>query len=527
MTIRHAIYLINALFVLLVIVLAGFSYNSSRDYSAILAYVTGPAWDSADGAMEGTIGLQQQIIAINLLQDRPDDKNHAMELLNEGKAMANEALGRMLAAGLMSPANVSELKQQQNNFERARESLLENLADPERLKTFENTTSSLLVYLEKMEEEGDSKVENQFTIIESLNSSTVRLNLILTVLGLSLALGTTWFARRMVLVPLQQLATNLKDLASGQGNLTVRLASDLHNEFDDIAQSFNQFVDKIARLVREVKLSNEEVAQVSSTISNTIGTATQGVAVQQAETERVVAAISQMSSVLHALADQASGASENAHVTKTSMQAGVDSVQGVEKVIQRVHDLVAQANAQINQVQQDSAGIVQMLEMIRNIADQTNLLALNAAIEAARAGESGRGFAVVAEEVRNLATRTQSSTGMIEQDIQKLTSSLQHAVVAMQQVNVESDMVADQTVKTLQTLAHVSNQLDLMNRLNDQVADSTQQQGQAIADLSESMQRIRQQGQHTESQSQHAKQSMHTLTEHIEQLSEQLNQFKC
>lgn len=192
-----------------------------------------------------------------------------------------------------------------------------------------------------------------------------------------------------------------------------------------------------------------------------------------------------------------------------------------------MHDLVAQANAQINQVQQDSAGIVQMLEMIRNIADQTNLLALNAAIEAARAGESGRGFAVVAEEVRNLATRTQSSTGMIEQDIQKLTSSLQHAVVAMQQVNVESDMVADQTVKTLQTLAHVSNQLDLMNRLNDQVADSTQQQGQAIADLSESMQRIRQQGQHTESQSQHAKQSMHTLTEHIEQLSEQLNQFKC
>lgn len=527
MTIRHAIYLINALFVVLVIVLAGFSYKSSRDYSAILAYVTGPAWDSADGAMEGTIGLQQQIIAINLLQDRPDEKEHAMQLLSEGKAMASEALGRMLAAGLMSSENVTELKQQQLHFEQARESLLANLSDPELLKTFENTTTKLLVYLEEMEEEGDSKVENQFTVIESLNTSTARLNLVLSIVGLSLALGTTWFARGMILVPLNQLAHNLKDLASGQGDLTVRVRSDLHNEFDDIAQSFNQFVDKISRLVREVKISNQEVAEVSTTITSTISTATQGVAVQQAETERVVAAISQMSSVLHALADQASGASENAHVTKASMQAGVDSVQGVEKVIQRVHDLVAQANAQINQVQQDSAGIVQMLEMIRNIADQTNLLALNAAIEAARAGESGRGFAVVAEEVRNLATRTQSSTGMIEQDIQKLTTSLQHAVVAMQQVNVESDMVADQTVKTLQTLEHVSSQLEMMNRLNDQVADSTQQQGQAIADLSESMQRIRQQGQNTESQSQFAKQSMHTLTEHIQQLSEQLNQFKC
>lgn len=527
MTIRHAILLINSLFVVLVVLLAGFSYKSSRDFSNILAYVTGPAWDSADGAMEGTIGLQQQIIAINLMHDRPDGRQKAQELLDEGKAMADEALGRMIAANLMSSAETSELKQQKQAFEAAREQLLSNLSSAESIATFEVETTKLLDYLEVMEEKGDSKVEEQFAVIDELNRSTDRLNLMLSITGILLAAGVSWFCRKAILTPLTQLTTSLKDLASGQGDLTVRLSTDHNNEFDAIAHSFNLFVEKIARLIREVKSSNAEVAQVSSTIGNAIGTATQGVAVQQVETERVVTAISQMSTVLHTLADQASGASENAHVTKTAMQNGVDSVQGVEKVIQRVHDLVAQANAQINQVQQDSAGIVQMLEMIRNIADQTNLLALNAAIEAARAGESGRGFAVVAEEVRNLATRTQSSTGMIEQDIQKLTTSLQHAVTAMQQVNVESDMVAEQTVHTLKTLEQVSVQLDAMNRLNDQVADSTQQQGHAIADLSDSMQKIRQQGQKTEQHSQHAQVSMQSLTEHIEQLSQQLNQFRC
>lgn len=425
--------------------------------------------------MEGTIGLQQQIIAINMMNSRPDDFNKAKALLDEGKEMADSALGRMVAANLMSASEVAELTSQRRAFENARDLLLQNLSSAAQLTVFEEATQALLSYLAVMEEKGDAKVESQFSVIEALNNTTTQLNLLLSTLGMLLAAGTYWFCRKTMLLPLQQLAASLKDLASGQGDLTIRLSNNNHNEFDEIAQSFNLFVEKLARLIREVKISNTEVAEVSLTIEGAISTANQGVTVQQFETERVVSAIGQMSTILNALSEQATGASENAHVTKAAMQTGVDSVQGVETVIQRVHDLVVQANAQIQQVQQDSTGIVQMLEMIRTIADQTNLLALNAAIEAARAGESGRGFAVVAEEVRNLATRTQSSTGMIEQDIQTLTSSLQNAVSAMQQVNVESNMVASQTVQTLQTLEQVSVQLYAMNRLNDQVADSSVQ----------------------------------------------------
>lgn len=34
-------------------------YRSTEGLGEKLSYVTGPAWDTTDGAMEGTIGLQQ------------------------------------------------------------------------------------------------------------------------------------------------------------------------------------------------------------------------------------------------------------------------------------------------------------------------------------------------------------------------------------------------------------------------------------------------------------------------------------
>ena len=93
-----------------------------------------------------------------------------------------------------------------------------------------------------------------------------------------------------------------------------------------------------------------------------------------------------------------------------------------------------------------------MAAEVEGIADQTNLLALNAAIESARAGEAGRSFAVVADEVRKLSTRAgengkringkveminraiMSSTAMVESSVERDTRSLEFSMEKIREV---------------------------------------------------------------------------------------------
>ena len=81
-----------------------------------LRFLTGPAWDTADGAMEGTIELQAEVIALqNTLRSRIsfDEGRAAMEAASEG---ADEALGRMAHSGLLERAQTSELTAQLDVF---------------------------------------------------------------------------------------------------------------------------------------------------------------------------------------------------------------------------------------------------------------------------------------------------------------------------------------------------------------------------------------------------------------------------
>jgi methyl-accepting chemotaxis protein len=509
----------------LVVLLVSGSLKLSQDFQQMLTFITGPAWDSADGAMEGTIGLQQQIIALQLLQHNPNEQAKAKNIMDEGIEMAGKALGRMLKAGLMSASAVSELKQRQQSFNTSRDKYMSEPNDAN-FAAFAAEADSLLKFLEVMEEEGDSKVEAQFTVIADLKTFSWWFNLFGLALGAGVAALIFWFSRTAILVPLKSLNRNMRELARGDGDLTVRIREHDENEFGELARSFNAFVSKIHNLVQHVKGLSSQVVNASSEIRHSVGAVVQGADVQQQETMVVVSAIAQMTHVLADMSQHAVDANQSAHDSTQAMHQGVAAVRNVELSMHKVHDLVASANSGIATVQTDSQGIVQMLEMIRSIADQTNLLALNAAIEAARAGESGRGFAVVAEEVRNLASRTQASTVEIEQNISKLSSGLQQTVFVMQSVNQETDDVTERTQTALQMMERIATQIEKMNQLNHQVAQASTEQGTAVGDLNNSMQHIQQQSDITVDQGNTTQTAITQLLKQVEQISEELEQFK-
>lgn len=83
-----------------------------------LEYVTGPAWDSADGAMEGSIGIQAKMLLIQEVFAGIKELDNVSSEMQEHIDSANEALGRMKAAGLINAVDVREVEDAEQSFER-------------------------------------------------------------------------------------------------------------------------------------------------------------------------------------------------------------------------------------------------------------------------------------------------------------------------------------------------------------------------------------------------------------------------
>lgn len=110
---------------LLIVVVSGAAgLYGSASLSGLLAYLTGPAWNTADGAMEGTIGVEAEMLAIERMMVH--GATPALEkMFSEAQASADEALGRMVDAGLMSDEEVQKLSTERTRFATTTQRLLD------------------------------------------------------------------------------------------------------------------------------------------------------------------------------------------------------------------------------------------------------------------------------------------------------------------------------------------------------------------------------------------------------------------
>nr|WP_074752169.1 methyl-accepting chemotaxis protein [Pseudomonas abietaniphila] len=258
-----------------------------------------------------------------------------------------------------------------------------------------------------------------------------RIGVGLALVGLAVLLALAVVLGRRVVLRLQLLNRALDDLAAGEGDLTKRVKLNSNDEIGDMAAAVNRFVDKLQPIVREAG----DVAQQTGVEIGAMSKRNAG-ADAAAELQRDEVAAS-----LQALAQMADEAQAESHAMQAALQQVVDIRQATDEntrtsnqvggLIEALAGQVEAGSQVIERLAQQSQQIEVVLEVIHGIAEQTNLLALNAAIEAARAGETGRGFAVVADEVRALASKTQSSTGDIQEHIAKLQSGAKEAVATI------------------------------------------------------------------------------------------------
>jgi methyl-accepting chemotaxis protein len=230
------------------------------------------------------------------------------------------------------------------------------------------------------------------------------------------------FVTKVVTRPLDEMVDGLRAIASGEGDLTRRLAVKSNDEIGQASAVFNDMMANFASLVRQV---GESASHVSGAAHDLVTGAKQVADSSHRQYEKssaVTEAVERMVNSIVEVADNTERVHQQSMESQARSQEGTQTLERLIAEIGRVKGAVNEMAGAVNEFVSSTASITNMTREVKDIADQTNLLALNAAIEAARAGEQGRGFAVVADEVRKLAEKSAGSANEIDSITRMLNS---------------------------------------------------------------------------------------------------------
>ena len=313
---------------------------------------------------------------------------------------------------------------------------------------------------------------------EALHSHN-RLVAIITAIGLligAIFVGISLLMANSIAKPLQLASTTLKEIAQGGGDLSKRFKVESTDEVGEVAHWFNQFIETLENLARDLKqialqvtMASEEVAAGSQGLS-------QSTQQQASSIEEVAATIEQVTGSIRQTADNAAQGSAKADEMVT--------------LASETGNLANELVGAMNEINASSMRIGDIIDTVNEVAFQTNLLALNAAVEAARAGEHGKGFAVVASEVRALAQRSAESASevrnLIEDSLSKVKngdSIVRRSDQAMSAITSHINTIAT----TMREIASASREqatgIEELNRAISMIDNSTQQNAGTVEEL--------------------------------------------
>ncbi|WP_240513397.1 methyl-accepting chemotaxis protein [Vibrio splendidus] len=335
------------------------------------------------------------------------------------------------------------------------------------------------------------------------------------------------WATNKLLLPFVEVAELLQQIGKGGGDLTLRLDDSRHDEIGQIAKGYNQFVQYLSDLLKDVSNTGQQISESIQSVDRMAQSMEQDIKQQTSQIEQVATAIHEMGASSDEIAQNANGAADSASRASGAINIGQKSVTVTSESIEHMNQQLDDTTAIVNQLAQDANSIDTVLDVISGVSEQTNLLALNAAIEAARAGEQGRGFAVVADEVRTLASRSQASTEEIRGIIEQLQQRTQQAVAAIETSTTLGTNCRVEASNSEQQLSSISHSVDEMNAMNMQIASATGQQSNVINEISPHISGISEIARESDNMIEKTAQECQHLRTKAMHLTNLVSQFKC
>ena len=320
------------------------------------------------------------------------------------------------------------------------------------------------------------------------------------------------FFLRVIFKRLNSINEILKEIASGEGDLTKKIEIHRNDEIGGMAHYFNLTLEKIKNLVIIIKRQAESLSGIGSNLASemhqtagainhitcNIQDVKQKVINQSASVTETGATMGQVTVNIEKLNGNVEEQTVSVSQSSSAIEEMIANIQNVTRTLiknaENMQELTEASelgrgglqtvSQDIHEIARESEGLMEINAVMKNISSQTNLLSMNAAIEAAHAGEAGKGFAVVADEIRKLAENSGEQSKIISETLKKITTAI-NAITKSTNTVLDQFMTIDNRIKTVS-----DQETTIRNAMEEQGAGSKQIL-EAISKLNELTQMVK------------------------------------
>ncbi|RKF20412.1 methyl-accepting chemotaxis protein [Alginatibacterium sediminis] len=480
--IRHKVELIAAIAVIGFVVFLVDSISVQRLTQSSVIEIRDNFFPALDASIQARNSLENLDQSLQTAVTTGDEES--FEIAQQHIDSLELSIDKLQAAAPDLNKEISKIRTDLRQYESEAVSIAKSIVDgsadfatlPARAKRSADILEGLLKGLDDVINVSESDFNSTIDTMITTSKDSIRNGIILGVGTILVLIVVGIIVVRSIVKSINQVTYSLREIAEGEGDLTVRVDYAGRDEIADLVHWFNQFISKMQISIATTSETVASLEDVSNRLMDSSQQTSQSIQAQNALVESVSSAIHVMTDSVHMIAGNAAQASTEASSANETAQRGNQVVENTMTAISSLADEVNNTAQVINQLESYTSNAGAILDSIRGIAEQTNLLALNAAIEAARAGEQGRGFAVVADEVRTLASRTQDSTQEIQQVLEELQKGTGSAVEAMNRGTESAQASVAQSAEAGQSLTAITMKVESIFAVNEQIAQATEQQ---------------------------------------------------